>query len=189
MIKHLFILSGLMLSASIAQAQDAVPASTTPAPPIVNHITLTRDTPVSLMAINEVSTANVSPGTRFKLRVHQPIIVDGATIIPVGTLAYGEVVTATGSGGLGKSGTMTARLLHIQLGNAEIPLEGDTSAKGTGAGSAGIAVIFAGVSGLFHRGNNAKIKAGELLNGFVREDVVLNLDASPVTRVIPIKPN
>ena len=189
MIRHLFILIGLMLSAPIAHAQRAAPTSTTPAPPVVSHVTLTRDTPVSLMAINEVSTANVSSGTRFKLRVHQPIIVDGATIIPVGTLAYGEVITATGSGGLGKSGTMTARLLHIQLGNAEIPLEGDTSAKGTGAGSAGIAVIFAGVAGLFHRGNNAKIKAGELLNGFVSEDVVLNLDARPIARVTPMKPN
>lgn len=68
---------------------------------------------------------------------------------------------------------MTAKLLSIRLGSTEIPLEGDMSAKGTGAGSAGVAVLFTGVVGLFHRGNNAKIKAGELLVGYVAHDVTL----------------
>jgi hypothetical protein len=159
-------------------------AAATPAPQ-TNVITIPRDTPVSLMAVNEVSTAKSGAGLRFKMRVNEAIIINGTAVVPVGTPAVGEVLAATDSGGLGKSGKMTAKLLHISLGEAEIPLEGDKTAKGSGAGSAGLAVVFAGPLGLFHRGNNAKIKAGELLSGFVSEDVTLDLDAKPIKRIKP----
>ena len=72
-------------------------------------------------------------------------------------------------------GKMTTKLLYIELDDVKIPLEGEQSAKGTGSGSAGAAIVFAGIAGLFHRGNNAKIKAGEMLNGFVAEDVLIDL--------------
>jgi hypothetical protein len=173
-------------SISLAQTAPATaPASVaTPAPaPQTGRIVIPRDTPVSLMAINEVSTAKTSAGARFKMRVNEAIIIDGTVVVPVGTPAVGEVLAATDSGGVGKSGKMTAKLLHISLGEAEIPLEGDKAAKGTGGGSAGIAVIFAGPLGLFHRGNNAKIKAGELLSGFVSEDVTLDMEAKPIKRI------
>lgn len=142
-------------------------------------VLLPHDTPVELMATAEVSTASALPGTVFKLRVNKPISLDGKVVVPVGTPAFGEVVAATDSGGLGKSGRMSARLLHIQLGEARIPLEGDIQAKGTGAGSAGVAfAISLNPMALFHRGNNAKIKAGEILAGFVSKDVVLDLSAA-----------
>ena len=133
------------------------------------------DTPVELMATKEVSTADVTAGTRFKLRLNKPVTVADGQTIPVGTWAHGEVVSAIDSGGLGKSGKMTARLLYLEYGANKIPLEGEISTKGNGAGSAGAAVIFAGVAGLFHRGNNAKIKAGEIVNAFVAEDTILVL--------------
>lgn len=143
-------------------------------------ITLVQDTPVELMALSEVSTADAAPGQIFKLRVNKPIEVDGRVIVPVGTPAFGQVVSAVDSGGLGKSGRMTAKLLAIRLGGTEIPLEGEMSAKGTGAGSAGVAVLFTGWVGLFHRGNNAKIKAGEVLAGYVARDTAIPLDALPL---------
>ncbi|RDV06245.1 hypothetical protein DXH95_02065 [Sphingorhabdus pulchriflava] len=127
------------------------------------------------MATKEVSTADVTAGTRFKLRLNKPVIIAEGLTIPVGTWAHGEVVSATDSGGLGKSGKMSARLLYLEYGSNKIPLEGEISTKGTGAGSAGAAVIFAGVAGLFHRGNNAKIKAGEIINAFVAQDTTLVL--------------
>lgn len=162
---------------------QATPGNSAAAAPSVTAILIQRDTPVELMATREVSTANVTPGTRFKLRVNKPILIQDKPVVPAGAWAFGEVVTAQDSGGLGKSGRMTARLLYLQLGDAQIPLEGQTSAKGTGAGSAGVAVLFTGIVGFFHRGNNAKIKAGELLNGFVSEDVWLDVGTSPIQRV------
>lgn len=143
------------------------------------------DTPVELMATKEISTAKVATGSRFTLRVNAPVLIDSKEIIPVGATAHGEVVSANDSGGLGKNGRMTIKLLYIDLDDVKIPLEGEQSAKGTGAGSAGAAIIFAGLAGLFHRGNNAKIKAGELVNGFIAQDVTLDLSGDKVRLAEP----
>jgi hypothetical protein len=161
----LFMLLALQASSPSAAAMVAPPQEET-----LRMLTVPQDTPVELLAPSEVSTADAAPGLIFKLRVNKPVVIDGVVVIPVGTPAFGQVVSAMDSGGLGKSGRMTARLLAIRLGATEIPLEGEMSARGTGAGSAGVAVLFTGVVGLFHRGNNAKIKAGEILAGFVAKD-------------------
>lgn len=170
----------------LALAAQAAAVTVTPAPlvgaattPTSNELVLAKDTPVELMAPTEVSTADAAPGTLFKLRVNKALQVNGMTVVPVGTPAFGQVTSAVDSGGLGKSGRMTAKLVSIRLGSTDIPLEGETSAKGTGAGSAGVAVLFTGVIGLFHRGNNAKIKAGELLVGYVGRDTTIALPAAP----------
>lgn len=180
------VLAALAVSSIDASAQTDPVAQSQPSTQAHSPVLLKRDTPVLLMAVTEVSTATALAGTRIKLRVHQAIAIDGKVVVPVGTPAFGTVVSAEDSGGLGKSGRMTARLQHISLGDADIPLDGEMSAKGTGAGSAGVAVLFTGVVGLFHRGNNAKIKAGEILTGFVSEDVLLDLESSPVKRVAAI---
>lgn len=155
-----------------AAAPGDVPAATSAAATSSPSPIVPRDTPVELMAMREVSTADAVPGTPIKLRVNKPVVIGGRVIIPAGTPAFGEVTAARDAGGLGKSGVMRARLTHIQLGGTRIPLDGDLTAKGTGAG-AGAALVLAGVVGLFHRGNNAKIKAGEIIAGFVADDVTL----------------
>lgn len=152
---------------TLLAAMQAVPAVE------LHPVLIAQDTPVELMALTEVSTARAKPGSPIKLRVNKAITVDGKVIVPIGTPAFGEVIMATDAGGLGKSGVMSARLVRIQFGDLAIPLEGAMTAKGTGSGSAGVAAILAGPLGLFHRGNNAKIKAGEIVAGYVAEDVAL----------------
>ncbi len=173
-----------------APRELAAPATVSAAPALPAGILLAQDTPIELMAPTEVTTDKARAGTRFKLRVNRAVEAGGRVIIPVGTPAYGEVITASDSGGLGKSGKMTARLLYLELGEVRIPLEGEMSAKGTGAGSAAVATGLMALAnpltawvGLFHRGNNAKIKAGEILAGFVREDVLLDLESGAPRRI------
>ena len=166
-----------------SSAEPTLPASSTVTPSVL-PVLLRQDTPIELMATKEVSTADVTAGTRFKLRVNKPVVMDGKTVIPVGAVAYGEVTDAIDSGGLGKSGRMTAKLLYVQTGDAQILLSGDVSAKGTGAGSAGLAILFTGWAGFFHRGNNAKIKAGEILTGFIADDAWLDVVGTIVHRTV-----
>lgn len=176
----------LMAFAALSTAAQEVPqpavtpaVATAPAPLLV---TLPRDTPVELIATREVSTADAKPGTKIKLQVRSAVVIGGRPVIPAGTQAWGEVVTATDAGGLGKYGKMTARLTHIQLGDVVIPIDGDISSKGRKGSVAG-AVLSGGPMGLFHRGNNAKIKAGEVVSSFVAEDVVLDFSGAAVQRV------
>jgi hypothetical protein len=177
----LTMLMAAQAAAAMLPAQGVPPTDAGAA----THITVPQDTPVELMATSEVNTDDAQPGLIFKLRVNKPVVIDGRTVIPVGTPAFGEVTSATDAGGLGKSGRMTARLLNIRHAGVELPLEGQMNAKGRGAGSAGVAVIFTGVMGLFHRGNNAKIKAGEIISGFVAKDVEVPEPAPIAASVAP----
>lgn len=179
--------AGQTTPAAMPTVQPAVETAPVPAaaPPAIATRTIPHDTPVELMATVEVSTANVVAGTRFKLRVNRPIDIDGRTVVPVGAWAYGEVLSADESGSLGKSGRMTARLLYLQLGDVQIPMEGDVSEKGRGAGSAVGAVLLGGWIGLFHRGNNAKIKAGETVMGFISQDATLDV-SGPVAKLVSL---
>ncbi|MEO5865718.1 MAG: hypothetical protein ABIS14_12875 [Sphingomonas sp.] len=165
----------LAMGASAAQSVAPTVESGNPIAAVSKTVMLKRDTPIELMAPSEISTAKATPGTIFKMRVNHPVEVGGRTIIPVGAWAFGQVTDARAAGMVGEAGAMRAKLLRLELDDAVIPLEGDVQEKGTGAGSAAVAVLLTGFVGLFHRGNNAKIKAGEIVTGFVSEDVPLDL--------------
>lgn len=162
-----------------AQAAEAVATATptaaeptaTVAPPPAPALLLRRDTPIHFMVVNEVTTKTHTPGHRFKLRVDKPVVIDGATIIPVGATAWGEVLAATKSGNVGKGGSLEARLLYVESNGVRIPVSGTNNAKGASAGGeTALGILALGPLGLFAKGNNAKIKAGELMTGFVEQD-------------------
>lgn len=170
--------AALLALPTAALGQPATAAATDQSPPNLAEpaaVLLPRDTPIELMAVAEVRTDRVVPGARFRLRVHKPVMIDGRVVVPAGTPAFGRVIAAEKAGNVGKSGKMTAELLHVALGDLEIPIEGEHSARGRGSGSVAVAMLAGGLMGLFHRGNNAKIKAGELITGFVAEDMALDL--------------
>lgn len=160
------------LQAAGAALSDATPPS--PEVKAATSIIIPRDTPIHLMTLTEVTTKTDSIGHRFKLRVNQPVVIGGVTIIPVGALAWGEVTSADSSGNLGKAGSLTARLLYVEHSGQKIPISGDTSSKGrTGTAETVVGVLSLGLLGLFAKGNNAKIKAGEKITAFVTDDFTL----------------
>lgn len=159
-------------------ATDAIVAPVAASEALAETIVIPKDTPVHLMTLTEVTTKTDMAGTKFKLRVNEDVVIDGSAVIPKGTLAWGEVTSAESSGNLGKSGRLTARLLYIELYGQRIPIEGDTSAKGkSGTAETVVAVLGLGLLGLFAKGNNAKIKAGEKSTAFVANDFTLKLAA------------
>ena len=156
------------------QASATATASSERAEPATPPLVIPRDTPVRLMVLNEVSTKDHAAGHRFPLRVNEAVVVDGRELIPVGATAWGELTDAEKSGNVGKRGKLEAKLSHIDLDGREIPLEGGTSSNGaSGKGETILGVLAMGPLGLFAKGNNAKIKAGEMMTAFVSEDVVL----------------
>lgn len=166
---------------SSAHAQEArPPVSATALPKLV---LVKRDTPLDLIATREITSASAKAGDMFTLAVNTPVVIDGVTVIPFMTRATGEVTVSTSAGGLGRNGSMAAHLLHLTLGDARIPITGEVTNAGGGGGSTALAVAFGGVVGLFHRGNDGRIKAGQRVAAFVAEDVMLDLSASVARRV------
>ena len=122
------------------------------------------------MVIKEVDSRTAKAGDRFRLRVNEPVVVDGTTAIPVGTTAWGEVGYVTGTGAAGGKGRLTANLLYIDLPGGHLPISGTQGAQGKGntAGVA-IAMVSFGLLGLLMKGGNAHFKAGDILVGYVEQ--------------------
>lgn len=160
-----------LASAAQAAPVDEPVAVAIAAEPVTPAFLLRRDTPIHFMVVSEVTTKTHLAGHRFKLRVDKPVIIDGVVAIPVGATAWGEVLAAKKSGNVGKAGSLEAKLLYVESGGIQIPVSGTNSAKGAGRGGETALGIFAlGPFGLFAKGNNATIKAGELMTGFVERD-------------------
>jgi hypothetical protein len=129
------------------------------------------------MVMREVTTKTARAGDRFPLRVDQDVVVNGTVLIPAGKNAYGEVVSTSESGIVGKSGKLAVRLLYIEMPTSKIAVQGDIQEAGPGgagttvAATALLALAGGGPLGLLARGTNAKLKAGDILTARVADDV------------------
>jgi hypothetical protein len=128
---------------------------------------------VELMVINEVSTKIAKPGDRFLLKLAQPLAVGDRIVIPRGTKAWGEVLDARANGIAGQSGKLATRLLHIDYNGLLLPIRGDMKRTGQ---NGNLQIVMATLAltpwGLVAKGNNAKLKAGDLIDGVLVDDFV-----------------
>lgn len=148
----------------------AVPEAPAP-PPAPIALTLPKGTMLRLMVLNEVNSRDHKAGHRFVLRVDEDVKIGTATVIPIGAKAWGEVTSAAGTGGLGESGKLSAKLLYVEAGGQKIALDGTRQTKGAdGTGQVVGAVIGLGIFGLLTKGNNATLKAGDIINGYTVDD-------------------
>ena len=175
---------GLLVVGTAAAAQDAPPPAAAAQPELVvaapaapadrpGAIVVGRDTMVRLMVLNEVNTNSARPGDRFVLRVDENVVVGGATVIPVGAKAWGEVTRVKSNGGAGKAGQVGAKLLYVELGEDRIPITGEDASKGRKEGG-GVVLASAiwGPFGLLMKGGPGKLKAGHIFNGYIPSDLL-----------------
>ena len=125
-------------------------------------------TTVELMILNEVSTRSAAPGTPVKLRLNKPVVIDGVTVLAVGTPAFGVVEASKDSNIALQRGVLGVRITHLESGGQIIPLDSAITVKSRG-GSAddALKVVLVPIYALFAPANSAKLKAGELLTATV----------------------
>lgn len=184
-------LAAVLLCANItAAAQDAV----TPAPPPASAIGTSsprwvQGTDVELMVVREVNSRSAKAGDRFRLRVNAPVVLDGATVIPIGSTAWGEVISAKGTGAAGGKGQLSLRLLHVDTPWGPVRLVGTKGAEGdANTGGVVLGVLGFGLLGLLNKGGNATFKAGDIIHGSIAEGelpVVAPLDVSVSAALAP----
>ena len=142
-----------------------------------------KNTMVRLMVLSEVNSRQKKPGDRFVLRVDEPVVVNGVTVVPVGAKAWGEVTMVKGNGAAGASGKIAARLLHIDAGDTHIPLEGEDQSKGAGSGNrVAMAVVGFGIFGLLTKGNEGKLKGGHIFNGYIADEMLFDPASARFTK-------
>jgi hypothetical protein len=147
--------------------------------PIASAQSVPRDTPVALMVMREVSARTAKPGMRFPLETMEPIIVDGTIVVPVGAMAWGEVIDAEPAGTGGRGGRVSARLLYVEAGGRRLSLEGRASTD-VRRSSRDVTALSASIGpfALLARGHDARIKAGQYVTGIV--------SGEPVPRAGPV---
>ncbi|PHR18685.1 MAG: hypothetical protein COA41_09630 [Sphingopyxis sp.] len=113
-------------------------------------------------------------GQRFMLEVSAPVEVNGVTVIPAGTPAWGELVGVRNKGMWGKSGKLDAKLLFLRVNGRQIRLTGSFDDKGV-TGTAGVvgAIALVPIAGFFMTGTSAMLPKGGVVSGFIDEDIEL----------------
>jgi hypothetical protein len=157
---------GLVQSApTIAAPQEGAIIARAPSP------VLTAGTPVRLMVTKEVNSRTAKPGERFKLRVDSPVSLNGKIVVPIGSVAWGELVAVSGTKAAGGKGRLEAKLLFIELGDRQIPITGSANHDGA-ENDAGVllGVLSFGVLGLLNKGGNATLKAGDVFTAYLHQD-------------------
>lgn len=132
-------------------------------------------------------------GQRFRLETSEPVIVQGVTVIPVGSPAVGEITDIRNKGMWGKSGHLGARILYVTVNGRQIRLSGafDDKGKAGGVGAAAVSALVFLPAGFFMTGTSALVPAGTIVKGFVDEDVVLSMAAAgpaPLVVGAPVQP-
>lgn len=197
--------------ASIASAQSqpaitsaiprpvATPAPIAIAPTTSAILRVGTEVPLRLRDTLTTKGKQLRVGQRFQLETSEPVMVQGVTVIPVGSPAVGEITDIRNKGMWGKSGHLGARILYVTVNGRQIRLSGAFDDKGVagGVGAVAVSAIIFLPAGFFMTGTSAIVPAGTTMKAYVDEDVPLALAAaapppltvaSPVPVTVPVHP-
>jgi hypothetical protein len=126
-------------------------------------------TPVALEILSTVNSQANKIGEKFAIRLTEPIVVDGVTVVPAGTAGSGDVVHAAKSRFGGKPGELIIAVRYLEYLGQRIPLRslrfGGATGKDNGgaAQAAGIAAgAVGGLVAMFITGGEVNVPAGTL---------------------------
>jgi hypothetical protein len=160
------------------------------APPSATNAILRVGTEVPLRLKEELTTKGkkIRVGHRFHLETSEPVMVQGVTVIPVGSPAVGEISNVRNKGMWGKSGKLNARILYVMVNGRQIRLTGQFDDKGTagGIGAVAVSAVVFLPAGFFMTGTSAKVPAGAIVKAFVDEDVPLAFAAAAAPQPLTV---
>ncbi|MGC2210982.1 MAG: PEGA domain-containing protein [Candidatus Korobacteraceae bacterium] len=166
---------------------QAAPAAAPPATPLPVKYSpegfpiLQDGTPIRLRLTRTLSSADCKVGDRIDFEVEDPVILDGVTVVPQGTIAWGTVTEAEHKKRMTRGGKLAIGITEVQMANLQkAKLRADSEAKGGGhtgvmAGAmVGSAVVFWPVAPVFllMHGKEAKIPEGTEVTAYVDGDTV-----------------
>ena len=186
------IVAGSGATAQIATVAQPMPAATATLVAGSSGPAVLRTGTAVPLKMREHLTTNgkkLKVGQRFQMEVAENVMINGVTVIPVGSPAVGEVTDVRNKGMWGKSGHINARVLYATVNGRQIRLSGQLDDKGT-TGTVGVvgAIAVIPVAGFFVTGTSANIPIGTPINGFMDEDVPVSFAAAAATPMVVTTP-
>jgi len=135
-------------------------------------------TAVTIEILDTLNSALVKRGDKFRLRLAEPVLVDGTQVF-AGIEGVGEIVHAEKSRSGGKAGELLIAARYLEARGTQIPLRGlRLGGKGKDNTNAALATSFAvGPLALFVHGREIVIPAGTLAQAKIAQD--LKIPAEP----------
>lgn len=164
---------------SLVQQPTAVispPMRAEPAAPTAEPCCLiATGTPLYIQLVDELSSKTNLPGDTFRIKLSDPIKVDGRIVIPAGTGGRGEVIDAARAGMGGKPGELVLAARYLSLDGRQIPLRGFKLGghRLSNSKEAQTAVLLFGVVGLAMRGGDMVLPVGAEASAKIARDITL----------------
>lgn len=168
--KLLFVVAALGLSCAfgsvaIAQTSTSNETNQTTGPATIS---VPNGTPIIIEITDLVSTKTAKRDDMFNLRLAAPLTLNGAILIPEGTLGKGQVIDSGLPGMGGKPGKLVLAARYLEFEGRQIPIRGlnmdmgarDNSGTAVLLGAAG--GIVGGVAGLMVTGGHMEVPPGTL---------------------------
>jgi hypothetical protein len=163
-------------------APAAAPVTAPIEAPVTTKAVLRTGTELPLKLSEELTTKGkkLRVGHRFRLETAEPVVVQGVTVIPVGSPAMGEITDVRNKGMWGKSGHFSGRILYVTVNGRQIRLSGafDDKGKAGGVGAAAVSALVFLPAGFFMTGTSAVLPIGTSVKSFIDEDVPLEMAAA-----------
>jgi hypothetical protein len=162
-------------SAVIAQAETGQIATPIATPQSANAV-LRVGTPVPMKLSQRLTTEHkqLRVGQRVRLETSEAVVINGITVIPIGTPGIGEVTEVRNKGMWGRSGHFSVQILYLTSNGRQIRLSGVFDEKGTagGIGATAAAAVLLPI-GFLVTGTSADLPLGTPVTAFIDEDVPL----------------
>ena len=171
-------------SAAPDNAPPGIPAP--PAAPVpVKHSPegypiLEDGTPIRLSLARSLSSAECRTGDRVDFKVVEPIVLDGITVVPKGSMAWGKIAEAKPKRRMGRGGKLAIEIDSVKLANSDrVRLRAVREATGGGhtavmsGAMIGTAIVFLPIAPvwLLMHGKEAKIPEGTEITAYTNNDV------------------
>lgn len=166
-------LASLVPSIAGAQytVQWAAPAAATGA---VSYFPM--GTPLQLATRTELNTKDSHAGDRFYLEVAEPLVYRGQVVVPVGSIAVGEVMRSERNGHFGKRGQLDIRVNYVETPSGPIRVSGRTTRQGNGQGVLSIGgALLVSWPMMFIHGTSGRLPAETPVTAYLADDLRFNV--------------
>ncbi|WP_374945243.1 hypothetical protein [Sphingomonas sp.] len=168
------LLAGLALAsfATAASAQELVQWAAPASVQQGRYSYFPVGTPLRLTTRTELNTKFSRPGDRFYLQVAEELTYRGQVVVPIGSVAVGEVARAERNGHFGKKGQLEVRLLYVQTPSGPVRLSGSSEHAGKGQGvlAIGGALVVAWPMFFIH-GTSGRLQADSPITAYLADDL------------------
>ena len=165
----------LLCAPALAQESETAPPAVAETPPPAACCTAPVGTVVQIEVVPLLSTRTMKRGDRFEIRLAEPLVIDGAVLLPAGLTGGGEVVHAAGPSIGGKPGEVILAARYLDYDGRRIPLKAMKLGRaGQDNGAASLAVSMVTPIGMFIPGGHVEIVAGSRANAKLAADIILS---------------